>query len=152
MAENKTMVYPAHGMCVFCGHQSDTDEPDTYAVHIEKGTGIMCKGCMEQAVHSIALALHKMVSLNDTVWELVLCDDDEWRIFPMVVKSVAPYGSVRWVKDKEPTVWNIYAENEERYTKMYKNFYDAGKTLFFTEEEAKAALERKRARTASCME
>ncbi len=79
--------------------------------------------------------------VGDTVWELCKCDNGIYRIFPMEVKQVVPYGSVRWIKGKEPTTWNIYTTSD--YTDMYKNFYDFGKTVFLTHEEAKSALENK---------
>lgn len=78
--------------------------------------------------------------VGDTVWELCKCDDGIYRIFPMKVTQVIPYGSVRWVKGKEPTVWNIYAVSD--YTDMYKSFYDFGKTVFLTQAEAEEALKR----------
>lgn len=76
--------------------------------------------------------------VGDRVWELCRCDDGMYRIFPMTVTKISPYGSVRWIKDKEPTVWNIYATSD--YTYMYKDFYDFGKTVFLTKEEAEKAL------------
>ena len=75
---------------------------------------------------------------GDTVWELCKCDDDVYRIFPMTVGQVAQYGSIRWVKGKEPTVWNIYATSD--YTYMYKSFYDIGRTVFLTKSEAEEKL------------
>lgn len=79
--------------------------------------------------------------VGDTVWELCKCDDGVYRIFPMNVAQVVPFGSVRWVKGKKPTLWNIYAVSD--YTDMYKNFYDFGRTVFLTEEDAKQALRSK---------
>ena len=73
---------------------------------------------------------------GDTIWELCKYDDNTHKIFPMTVKNISPFGSVRWVKDREPTVWNVYAESE--YTYMYKSFCDFGKTVFATKEEAEA--------------
>lgn len=76
--------------------------------------------------------------VGDTVWELCKCVDGIYRIFPMTVNIVCPYDSVRWIKDEEPSVWNIYATHD--YTKMYKNFYDFGRAVFLTREEAERAL------------
>ncbi len=126
-------------MCANCNKTGEYADP--YIVTIDGERTTICKDCLEKLYDEIGYALHKTVRPNDTVWELTQCDDGVWRIFPMVVKSIAPYGSVRWVKGKEPTVWNIYAEGDSTY--MYKNFYDTGKTLFFTEESAKAALAEK---------
>lgn len=73
-----------------------------------------------------------------TVWELCLCDDGNYKIFPMTVKTISEYGTLRQVK-KDITIWNIYAESD--YTYMYKSFADFGKTVFSTKEEAVKKLE-----------
>ena len=73
-----------------------------------------------------------------TVWELCLCDDGNYKIFPMIVKTISEYGTLRQVK-KDKTIWNIYAESD--YTYMYKSFADFGKTVFSTKEEAEKKLE-----------
>lgn len=111
---------------------------------------VFCDDCMNNLFEEAGRELHKSVRLNDEVWELILCDDGKWHIFPMIVKNVCMYGSVRQLKDGSFTVWNIYAESENGYTYMYKSFYDAGKTLFFTEEDAKATLEEKEKEAAQC--
>ena len=119
--------------CMCCG----TDN-DTYIMHINDNRTILCSNCLNTLYEKSGHILHKSVKLNDKVWELTKCDD-KWQIFPMVVKDVSTYGSVRWIKGKKPVICNIYAESDDTY--MYKNFYDTGKTLFFSEEEANAALE-----------
>lgn len=73
-----------------------------------------------------------------TVWELCLCDDGNYKIFPMIVKTISEYGTLRQVK-KDITIWNIYAESD--YTYMYKSFADFGKIVFSTKEEAEKKLE-----------
>ena len=50
------------------------------------------------------------------------------------------YGSPRLDKNRMPTVWNLYAEGD--YAKMYKSFYDFGKTVFLNREEAEVALKK----------
>lgn len=77
--------------------------------------------------------------VGDTVYELVFCDDGQYRIFKMTVGSVCEYGSVRWVKGIHPTVWNIFLIRDYS-TYSYKTFYDFGTTLFLTYEEAKEKL------------
>lgn len=76
--------------------------------------------------------------VGDIVWELCLCDDENYKIFPMTVKTISEYGTLRQVK-KDITIWNIYAESD--YTYMYKSFEDFGKTVFSTKEEAEKKLE-----------
>ena len=76
--------------------------------------------------------------VGDIVWELCLCDDGNYKIFPMIVKTISEYGTLRQVK-KDVTIWNIYAESD--YTYVYKNFTDFGKTVFITKEDAEKKLE-----------
>ena len=76
--------------------------------------------------------------VGDIVWELCLCDDGNYKIFPMIVKTISEYGALRQVK-KDITIWNIYAESD--YTYMYKSFADFGKTVFSTKKEAEKKLE-----------
>ena len=83
-------------------------------------------------------SLRLACKMGDTVWEICKCNDCEYRTFPMKVVDVIPYGGVRWIKGEEPTTWNIYAISD--YTDMYKSFYDFGKTVFLTKEEADEAL------------
>lgn len=91
----------------------------------------------------IAVTEEKMTlfpfKLGDVVYELCCCDDNVWRVFPMTVKSISPFGSIRWVKGKDPTMWNIYAESNDS-TYMYKSMYDLNETLFTSFEAATAKL------------
>ncbi len=86
------------------------------------------------------LLLKPPCKVGDTIWELCKCYDGIYRIFPMKVTKVLPYGSIRWIKGKEPTIWNVYAVSD--YTDMYKSFYDFGRTVFLTQTEARDALGR----------
>lgn len=38
--------------------------------------------------------------VGDIVWELCLCDDGNYKIFPMTVKSISEYGTLRQVKKR----------------------------------------------------
>ena len=78
-------------------------------------------------------------AVGDTVYHLCKCDDGKYRIFPMIVVDINVYGALRRVNDKEPSVYNIYAESD--YTYLFSSFYDIGKTVFFTHEEAESALQ-----------
>lgn len=131
--------------CRICHHEVDGDQymlrMSSYCGEKEEVTEVLCKDCLGKLYNEIGRALHKSVELNDTVYELVQCDDGVWRIFPMVVKAVRPFGSIRQIKGKEPQLWNIYAESDS--TKMYKNFYEEGKSWFVDMSEALAALEEK---------
>ena len=85
------------------------------------------------------LLLKTPCKVGDTVYELVFCDDGEYRIFKMTVGSIYEYGSVRWIKGTHPTVWNIFLTRDYS-TYSYKTFYDFGTTLFLTYEEAEKKL------------
>lgn len=107
-----------------------------------------CSKCgLEKALEKLAdyedleeqgLLVRIPCKVGDTVWELCLCDDGNYRIFPMIVKTISEYGTLKQVK-KDITIWNIYAESD--YTYMYKSFADFGKTVFSTKEEAEKKLE-----------
>ena len=70
---------------------------------------------------------------GDLVYELVLCDDEEYRVFDMRVGKVVHYGSTY-----NGEVWNVYLIGT--YTYAYKSFYDFGKTVFLTRDAAEQAL------------
>lgn len=130
-----------------CGGCRAGTEKSLYKVRIEDKDGVrddnifvLCENCLKELYDQINRVLNFKADLNDKVWELTKCDDGQWHVFPMVVKNICQYGSPRRLKSGELTVWNIYAENEDGTTYMYKNLYDAGKTLFFTEESAQEAL------------
>lgn len=107
-----------------------------------------CSKCgLEKALEKLAtyedleeqgLLVRLPCKVGDTVWELCLCDDGNYKIFPMIVKTISEYGTLRQV-EKDITIWNIYAESD--YTYMYKSFADFGKTVFSTKEEAEKKLE-----------
>lgn len=125
-----------------------------------KGTVVFTQGKYEETipaemtVNETRIVLRKLADYEDleeqgllvrlpckvgaTVWELCLCDDGNYKIFPMIVKTISEYGTLRQVK-KDKTIWNIYAESD--YTYMYKSFADFGKTVFSTKEEAEKKLE-----------
>lgn len=112
------------------------------------------KGCLDSECELLSEACKKLAEyeqleeqgllvrlpckVGDIVWELCLCDDGNYKIFPMIVKTISEYGTLRQVK-KDITIWNIYAESD--YTYMYKSFADFGKTVFSTKEEAEKKLE-----------
>jgi hypothetical protein len=74
--------------------------------------------------------------VGDTIYK---CDDDTHKIFPMVVKDISPYGTLRQCKSGDCS-WNIYSESDYTYT--YKSFYDLGKSVFLTKSEAEQTLKR----------
>lgn len=105
---------------------------------IMAGRSILTKLADYEDLEEQGLLMRLPCKVGDIVWELCLCDDGNYKIFPMIVKTVSEYGSLRQVK-KDITIWNIYAESD--YTYMYKSFADFGKTVFSTKEEAEKKLE-----------
>lgn len=107
-----------------------------------------CKNCyIQQVFKKLAdyedleeqgLLVKLPCKVGDIIWEVCLCDDGNYRIFQMIVKSISKYGTLRQV-EKDVTIWHIYAESD--YTYVYKNFIDLGKTWFLTREEAEKKLE-----------
>lgn len=78
---------------------------------------------------------------GETVYDLALCDDGTYQIFPMRVCNVVPYGSIY-----DGKVWNVYLEN--KHTKAYRSFYDFGRTVFTDIDMAEEALADAEARAA----
>ena len=74
---------------------------------------------------------------GDTIYHVCIPKNDEPQIIEMKVGCVEPCGAIRNYKGT-CEVWNVYAETD--YTKAYFKFFDFGKTVFLTGEEAEAAL------------
>ena len=74
---------------------------------------------------------------GDTIYHVCIPKNDEPQIIEMKVGCVEPCGAVRNYKGT-CEVWNVYAETD--YTKAYFKFFDFGKTVFPTREEAETAL------------
>lgn len=76
-------------------------------------------------------------AVGDTVYHLCTLKSGDTEMIEMKVGCVEPCGAIRNHKGI-CEVWNVYAEAD--YTKGYFNFFDFGKTVFPTREEAAAAL------------
>ena len=76
-------------------------------------------------------------AVGDTVHHLCTFKNGESEIIEMKVECVEPCGAIRQHKGV-CEIWNVYAETD--YTKAYFKFFDFGKTVFLTREEAEAAL------------
>ena len=77
------------------------------------------------------------VAVGDTIYDICKSDNNGYRIVPMTVGKVIPYGS-EYNGEVWSKVWNIYATS--KYTYTYKSFYDLGRTFFLTKSEADAAI------------
>ena len=78
-------------------------------------------------------------AVGDTVHHLCTFKNGESEIIEMKVECVEPCGAIRQHKGV-CEIWNVYAETD--YTKAYFKFFDFGKTVFLTKEEAEAALKK----------
>lgn len=76
-------------------------------------------------------------ALGDTVYHLCTLKSGDTEMIEMKVGCIEPCGAIRNHKEI-CEVWNVYAEAD--YTKGYFKFFDFGKTVFPTREEAEAAL------------
>ena len=77
--------------------------------------------------------------VGDTVYEIVEQSDGITRILKMTVGKVIPFGDYYKSSVEEYSkLWNLYLF--DKYSYSYKSFYDFGKTVFLTKEEAEAKL------------
>lgn len=76
-------------------------------------------------------------AVGDTVYHICAFKYGETETIEMKVVCVEPFGAIRNHKGV-CEIWNVYAETD--YTKEYFKFFDFGKTIFLTKEEAEAAL------------
>ena len=70
---------------------------------------------------------------GETVYQIVKCDDGITKIFEMKVCATAPCGQLYG-----NTIWNFYLE--DKYSKSYCRYFDFGRTVFHTREEAEEKL------------
>lgn len=75
---------------------------------------------------------------GQTVYDVVLCDDDIYRIFEMKISAITPFGSLYESKYFQDFIWNIYLTDD--YSYAYRVFNDIGKKLFFDKSEAETKL------------
>ena len=76
-------------------------------------------------------------AVGDTVYCLYTNENKESEITEMKVGCIELFGAIRNHKGV-CEVWNVYAEAD--YTKNYFKFFDFGKTVFLTKEEAESVL------------
>lgn len=76
--------------------------------------------------------------IGQIVYDVVLCDDDIYRIYEMKIVAIEPFGSLYESKYFPDFIWNIYLTDDCSYA--YRTFDDVGKKTFFSKEEAEAKL------------
>lgn len=76
--------------------------------------------------------------LGQTVYDVVLCVDDIYRIYEMKIAAIKPFGSLYESKYFPDFLWNIYLTDD--YSYAYRTFDDIGKKTFFSKEEAETRL------------
>ena len=77
-------------------------------------------------------------NLGQIVYDVVLCDDDIYRIFEMKVSTIVAFGSLYEGANRPPFLWNIHLT--DNYTHAYRTFSDIGTKIFFTKEKAEERL------------
>lgn len=77
--------------------------------------------------------------VGDVLYDVVLCDDEKYRIFEMKVADISPFGTL-YSNSKvcEPFIWNLYLV--EKYSYAYRMFKDIGQTVFFEKSKAESKL------------
>ena len=74
-------------------------------------------------------------AVGDTVYHICTVKKGESEIIEMKVGCLEPCGAIMQHKGVYK-IWNVYAETD--YTKGYFKFFDFGKTVFLTREEAES--------------
>lgn len=74
-------------------------------------------------------------AVGDTVYHICTLKKGESEIIEMKVGCLEPCGAIMQHKGVYK-IWNVYAETD--YTKGYFKFFDFGKTVFLTREEAES--------------
>lgn len=116
----------------------------------ERLTGSYCRGefeataCIEKLAEYEDLEeqgklLKLPCAVGDMVYHICTFSDGKSEKIEMKVGCVEPCGAIRNHKGT-CEVWNVYAETD--YTKAYFKFFDFGKTVFLTIEEAEATLKK----------
>lgn len=76
--------------------------------------------------------------LEDTVYDVVLCDDNIYRICKMKITGMSIFGELYVGKTIPPFIWNLYLT--DKYSYAYRTFSDMGKTVFLTKGQAEMKL------------
>lgn len=85
-----------------------------------------------------SLIIELPCKIGQIVYDVVLCDDDIYRIFEMKISAITPFGSLYESTNRPPFLWNIYLT--DNYSYAYRVFSDIGKKIFFDKSEAEAKL------------
>lgn len=76
--------------------------------------------------------------LGQIVYDVVLCDDDIYRIFKMKISKIEPFGSLYEGTNCPAFLWNVFLT--DNYSYAYRVFSDIGKKIFFDKSEAETKL------------
>lgn len=106
-------------------------------------SSIMYKECDDVEKHCShfkdkSLIIELPCKIGQIVYDVVLCDDDIYRIYEMKIVAIEPFGSLYESKYFPDFIWNIYLTDDCSYA--YRTFDDVGKKTFFSKEEAEAKL------------
>lgn len=89
-------------------------------------------------IADVAIGKGQVIKLGQTVYDVVLCDDNIYRIYEMKIAAIEPFGSLYESKYFPDFLWNIYLTDD--YSYAYRTFDDIGKKTFLTKDEAEAKL------------
>lgn len=106
------------------------------AFHTKRRIGSKWKNCPFR--NDKAKYIELPCKIGQIVYDVVLCDDDIYRIFEMKISAITPFGSLHESINRSPFIWNIYLTDD--YSYAYRVFSDVGKKIFFDKSEAEAKL------------
>lgn len=106
------------------------------AFHTKRRIGSKWKNCPFR--NDKAKYIELPCKVGQTVYDVVLCDDDIYRIFEMKISAITPFGSLYESKYFPNFLWNVYLTDNCSYA--YRTFNDIGKKTFFSKQEAEAKL------------
>lgn len=125
--------------CKDCYHYSVCSKKDETTNYYGKATACgnvdeICKSFKDKSL----IAELPPCKLGQIVYDVVLCDDDIYRIFRMKISKIEPFGVLYKSKYFPDYIWNVFLT--DNYSYAYRTFSDIGKKLFFSKEEAEIKL------------
>lgn len=118
-------------------YQCHGEQPMPHYVNCDESYCAMDKLAEYEDLEEQGKLLKLPCAVGDTLYHLCILKNKEPLIIKMKVGCVESCGAIRNHKGVHE-IWNVYAETD--YTKGYFKFFDFGKTVFLTREEAEAAL------------
>lgn len=121
--------------CISFGPCSRTDGTTTFYGK-ECACGNVEKLC--QYFKDKSLYIKLPCKLGQIVYDVVLCDDDIYRIFKMKISEIKPFGSLYESTNRPAFLWNVFLTDD--YIYAFRTFSDIGTKIFFSKEKAEERL------------